>query len=470
MLRELPEKSVQCVVTSPPYWGLRNYGTEPQPWPSLDDSDRWYGEFGSEPTPELYVEHTILVLREIRRVLRDDGTVWWNIGDSYASKPVGRYNGETTYIPGRDLSARLRSGSMDKTKATGLPEKNLVGIPWRVAFAAQADGWILRDDIIWAKKNCMPESTRDRPTRSHEDIFLFVKRGRYFYDQDGYRQPYEESSLAWVAQPTFWDQVGGEKDFGNGTNPNRSARRSLESVAKRMGYAPSTLREVEDGYDGSATKPYDGTGAQDPSAVKKRIIEGLRKKQDLAGNATYEGFNDRWSLNPFPNGGANLRDVWWLPTQPYPDAHFATFPSAIPERAILLGTSERGACPKCGTPAVRVVDREVLDPRPTVPDAEYREATGSHSGSQSPSDFFAQATSTTRTTAGFVKGCECSSYSEKFEPVPCLVLDPFAGSGTTLAVARQLGRRSIGIDLNPKYADLIENRPEVSQPSLEDEW
>ena len=146
-LRSLPDRSVHCIVTSPPYWGLRDYGVE--------------GQIGIEPSPEEYVQRIVAVFREARRVLRDDGTTWLNLGDCYA---------------------RSRS-------AWGLKAKDLVGIPWRVAFALQADGWYLRSDIVWAKPNPMPESVRDRPTRSHEFVFLLTKRGRYFYDADSIREP-----------------------------------------------------------------------------------------------------------------------------------------------------------------------------------------------------------------------------------------------------------------------------------------
>ena len=166
-LRSLPDQSVQCCVTSPPYWGLRDYGVE--------------GQIGLEPSPEEYVARLVEVFREVRRVLRDDGTMWLNLGDSYNGSggaggdygPKGLKAGQPKY-PGRHIQS--------------LKPKDLVGIPWRVAFALQADGWYLRSDIIWAKPNPMPESVTDRPTKAHEYMFLLTKQARYFYDADAVRE------------------------------------------------------------------------------------------------------------------------------------------------------------------------------------------------------------------------------------------------------------------------------------------
>jgi len=163
ILRTLPDESFQMCVTSPPYWGLRDYGVD--------------GQIGAEQDPEGYVEHLVQVFREVKRVLKPDGTLWLNLGDSYTS-------GDRTWRqadkknPARGMRYRPRTPQ-------GLKPKDLVGIPWRVAFALQADGWYLRSDIIWAKPNCQPESVRDRPTKSHEYLFLMSKSQNYLYDRDG---------------------------------------------------------------------------------------------------------------------------------------------------------------------------------------------------------------------------------------------------------------------------------------------
>lgn len=167
VLRSLPDGAARCCVTSPPYWGLRDYGVE--------------GQLGLEPTPEQYVTRMVEVFREVRRVLADDGTLWLNVGDSYANDD--KWGGATG---GKHVAALHghAGGGRDKT-TTGLAPKNLVGIPWRLAFALQADGWTLRSDIIWAKPNPMPESVTDRPTKAHEYVFLLSKSARYFYDSEG---------------------------------------------------------------------------------------------------------------------------------------------------------------------------------------------------------------------------------------------------------------------------------------------
>jgi len=175
-MKDLPDRSIQCVVTSPPYWGLRNYQVEKQ--------------LGLEKTPEEYVEKMVEVFRQVKRVLKDDGTCWLNLGDSYngSGGAGGDYNkgglkdGQPKY-KGRNISS--------------LKPKDLVGIPWRIAFALQADGWWLRQDIVWHKPNPMPESVQDRCTKSHEYIFLLTKSAKYYYDNDAIREPYTEPMDRW---------------------------------------------------------------------------------------------------------------------------------------------------------------------------------------------------------------------------------------------------------------------------------
>ncbi|MHA1216354.1 MAG: DNA-methyltransferase, partial [Candidatus Thorarchaeota archaeon] len=160
----LADNSVHCVVTSPPYWRLRNYGLDGCQW-----QDGWFGVLGSEDDLTLYLSHLVAIMREVRRVLRDDGTLWLNMGDSYSSAA---------------------------TQRSGLRPKNLAGVPWRLALALQEDGWYLRSDIIWAKANCMPESVSDRPTRAHEYLFLLTKQPRYYYDAQAIAEPLAASTLA----------------------------------------------------------------------------------------------------------------------------------------------------------------------------------------------------------------------------------------------------------------------------------
>ena len=346
-LKKLEPESVHCCITSPPYWGLRDYKTIPQVWngdPKCEHEwsneiverkrgslygknaqvgntrsgvsgtevhqgqfcrrcGAWLGELGLEPILELYVQHLVEIFREVRRVLRKDGTLWLNLGDCYAGS--GKGSGGYGPLQKTNKGSYHERSEFYGLVPIGLKLKDLIGIPWRVAFALQADGWYLRSDIIWAKPNAMPESVKDRPTKAHEYIFLLAKSKQYFYDADAIREPI--------------------------------------SV---MLHAPGW----------------------------KMFDEGL-KRCDRTPNS--EAINRIWGNSL----GRNKRSVWWVATETYPKAHFATFPEKLVEPCILAG------CPPNG-----------------------------------------------------------------------VVLDPFAGSGTTLAVAERLGRHSIGIELNPQYVELIKKR------------
>jgi DNA modification methylase len=308
-LRALPNESVHCCVTSPPYWGLRDYGHD--------------GQIGLESTPEAYVARMVEVFRDVRRVLRDDGTCWVNLGDSYAanaatSKKIGEsYRGSDTPTLNQPHQCRVsvRGGEWR------IKPKDLCGIPWRVAFALQADGWWLRQDIIWHKPNPMPESVRDRCTKAHEYVFLLTKSERYYYDAEAVSEAALESSLE-RCKAGF---VTSERD--------RGTEQAQIGAAKRQRYG---LRE-------------------------KFVAKPTR----------------------------NRRSVWTVTTKPYSGAHFAVMPPDLVEPCIKAG------CPEGGT-----------------------------------------------------------------------VLDPFAGSGTTLAVAAELGRSGIGCELNPAYIALANKRIKDARSSV----
>ncbi|MBK7086891.1 MAG: site-specific DNA-methyltransferase [Flavobacteriales bacterium] len=383
VLRELPAESVNCVVTSPPYWSLRDYGVEPSVWGPFTDSEdgepclehqwgeaaaipdayvgtarwqhdgisraetpeawggarhqaqgatsirqgranieaqrndnltggqfcrvcgAWLGALGLEPTPELFVAHMVEVFLEVRRVLRPDGTLWLNMGDSYSSGGRGYYDDEPGANKGNHVNRHR------PLEPYGLKPKDLVGIPWMLAFALRADGWWLRQDIIWSKPNPMPESTKDRCTKAHEYMFLLSKRELYWSDFVAIREKAGENTT---------------------TTRGREHRRMRRA--------------------------------------------GRRTKADLNRNfEAAEAAGDEATMT------RNKRSVWHIPTAPFPEAHFATFPPALVEPCILAG------CPEGGT-----------------------------------------------------------------------VLDPFVGSGTTAMVARQLGRRAIGIDLNLEYMAMAVRR------------
>jgi DNA modification methylase len=366
VLATMEPESVHTVVTSPPYWGLRSYGIGTD-----------HGELGLESNPDQYVSNMVAVFREVRRVLRPDGTLWLNLGDSYAASSN---TGGTNSIQG---SAK-RVGAMTSKGhgiPTGLKPKDLVGIPWRVAFALQADGWYLRSDIIWSKPNPMPESVTDRPTKAHEYLFLLAKSERYYFDADAVRE-----------------------DFADERMGNPGIYRSKHEGAKS-----TTLRNDGD-----------------------RIGKGWDKGEE--------------------RGGRNIRSVWTIATQPYPGAHFATFPPKLVEPCILAGTSERGVCPECGAPWRRMVERTV----------ENRVARVGHVNLDRNDSGASVNADRTYTTTGWKPTC-----THDAEPVPATVLDPFGGSGTTAMVAQHLSRRAVLIDLNPDYIDQQLKRNQAMPLGLE---
>jgi len=265
-LRKLPDESIHCCVTSPPYWGLRNYGIE--------------GQLGLERTPEEYVSKLVEVFGEVRRVLRKDGTLWLNLGDSYAND--GKWGAST----GGKHAAGLHGEPIGRAKrATGLKPKDLCGIPWRVAFAMQANGWWLRQDIIWHKPNPMPESVRDRCTKAHEYIFMLSKSARYWYDAKAISEPPSQKSIDRLSQPNLENQTGSLRVPGKINGPMKACF-------------------------------------------------GGRKKATGYGTRKHSGREDEGN---YIYNGVNRRSVWTITTKPFKEAHFATFPPEIPELCIKAG-------------------------------------------------------------------------------------------------------------------------------------
>lgn len=200
--RTLDAGSVQTIVTSPPYFGLRDYGED--------------GQLGAESSVDEYVTNMVALFAELRRVLADDGTLWLNLGDSYSSE-----GGKSGIGVNARVGNTLKQRDSRTRPASDLPSKNLIGVPWRVAFALQADGWILRSDIIWAKPNPMPESVTDRPTKAHEYLFLFAKSPRYYYDADAIAEPVAQSTVARLAQ-AIDGQAGSDRVPGKTNGPMKA--------------------------------------------------------------------------------------------------------------------------------------------------------------------------------------------------------------------------------------------------------
>jgi len=397
-------------------------------------------QIGLEKTPQEYVAKMVEIFREVRRVLRSDGTCFLVLGDSYATGA-----GKVGDCPGGGAQGENWKGvntSPNRMPIPGLKPKDLIGAPWRVALSLQADGWWLRSATIWAKAlsfcptysgSVMPESPNDRPTSAYEMVFVLTKSARYFYD----------------------------------------------------GEAVKEARSTDD------CRPPHGAGQ------RNRPTSGTRNKQDALGKQTYTGFNKRWKENPAE--GRNLRNVWAINPEPFPGefcaackrfyadggrhlaihedeetgkeskicacgrwdswvSHFACFPQTLVEPMVKAGTSEKGCCLECGKPWERVVER------PKLPMIRKEVLRSDRDGGMSKERSWERSGLSHRKidewmksnppkTLGFRSACRCD-----VDPVPCTVLDPFMGAGTTGLVALKLGRDFTGIELNPDYAEMARKR------------
>ncbi len=321
-------------------------------------------------------------------MLRADGTLWVEVGDSYASGPGGPQGRDGVFGEGHKLDGMKARAPI----APGYKQKDLIGAPWALAFALRADGWYLRSDIVWSRPNPMPESVTDRPTKSHSYIFMLSKSKSYFWDQEAIREAHA----------------------------------------------------------------YDWT--DNAAAMHRQNSERRATIDQAAGGIIGSGGRDRQYINGPNPAGRNVRSVWDIPTQPYPEAHFATYPEELVRRCILAGSSERGCCPECGAPWRRVLAKTATGKVRNRVTAglgnEHRRE--SHGLAEVEGEF--QEGVVYRTT-GWAPSC-----THNHEPGPCTVLDPFCGSGTTALVARKHGRRTIGIELSADYCELAARR--LQQQSL----
>ena len=337
-LKLLDSESVQCVVTSPPYWGVRDYGVK--------------GQIGLEKHFDEYIEKIVSVFDQVFRVLKSDGVLWLNMGDTYISNP-NMDIGDRKYMSGRKRFIRPNT-----EKSTKLKIKNLVGIPWRVALALQDYGWILRQDIIWSKPSPMPESVKDRCTKSHEYIFLLSKRTKYYFNSDAIKEEAGEKGNANSFRGGCY--VGGNTD--NATLGKRTV-------------SGNTKKKLPSGWDrgpGSHDEKLGRYSNKRPSAPKGSF-NGKTEAMAGTGQNAFRAITDY----------RNKRSVWTISSRPFSEAHFATFPPELPLICISAGSQEGD-----------------------------------------------------------------------------LILDPFNGAGTTGLVARELGRKYVGIDLNESYLDITIERVE----------
>lgn len=321
VMQSLKENSVHCCVTSPPYYVLRDYKVQPSEWPEVTFSLLGFPVtvmtqtccLGMEKTPIEYIGHLVAIFREVNRVLRKDGTLWLNIGDSYASWPKDRNirhaSTKSTTFTG-SLKSQFETLKQQTKIVAGLKEKDLLGIPWMLALALRDDGWYLRQDIIWSKPNCMPESVRDRCTKAHEYVFMFSKSKKYYYDHEAIKTEAKESSVNRVLQNTI-NQIG-----------------TVSPEAKKNGAMKAVLKELPEGQN------------------------HLRKARDKqrGHSRAHTGFNGRWdqmSRQEQMSYMANKRSVWSVPPAHFEGDHFAVFPEE------LIWDMIKAGCP---------VDGTVLDP------------------------------------------------------------------------------------------------------------
>ena len=491
-MQTLPDGCIHTCITSPPYWGLRDYGTAT--WEGGDagcdhikkekiglssglrndgrehtgmydgekatkmtmqynrecrkcGAKRIDAQLGAEKSPEEYVENLVKVFREVRRVLRDDGTVWLNLGDSYWSNTLSRKDPvesmwgnrpASDLTDGRDnIPTRNQRGGLGAIP-NGIKPKDLMGMPWRVAFALQADGWYLRQDIIWHKPNPMPESTTDRCTKAHEYIFLLSKNKHYYFDHEAIREPAASTTAA------------------------------------------RALRGLSDNH-----KLVNGAPGQSP--------HGMNKPRPRQFGATIQEGTNRGDVGRtfVDTGKRNKRSVWTVNTGGYKGAHFAVYPKKLIEPCVLAGTSEHGCCSKCGVPWQRQTNKPTYNLEPvasidrkgialTPEDSaivlwiednggDYRISVDGDKHTEQWNDIpisngrqtqFAKNGYTLLTWGegtvenGWAQQCKCKDATVE----PCTVFDPFTGSGTTAVVALKNGRNFVGTELNPEYIKIAEAR------------
>ncbi len=436
-LSQITPGTVQTCITSPPYFNLRDYGIEETEWPEIEYSPMAGVPaitipamkccHGSEKDIMAYVAHEVHIFRGVREVLRQDGTLWLNLGDTYAAN-------RSYQVPdNKHVDVGNASGS---EVPSGLKQKDMIGIPWRVAYALQADGWYLRSWCPWIKLNSMPESCTDRPSVATETWFLLAKTADYYYDIEAVRQPHTEVSVNRVKRPFHLSQEVKERsvnsaedgDMTRFCHPNGRNRRNTDGWFESI-----------KSWFGSISKMIDDKG------------RGLVSSPD----------------------GEPLAIV--SPTAQFKGAHFATFPQELIEPLILSGTSERGACPQCTAPFIRIMEKvgtfQRRWSRSNAEDSPYQ---------QQGSD------QNVYKEKGWRPSCSCydERYEKEFpgiteeeksvtpvpdswESVPCIVLDIFSGSGTTGVVALRHGKAYIGCEINQQYKAMSEARLEDTVKDVE---
>lgn len=444
-LRRLDDQSVHCIVCSPPYWGLRDYDAE------------W--QIGLEETPEEYVAKLVAVFREARRVLRDDGVLWLNLGDTYVRDPAkgglgpgGKHAGTPDYPKAR---ARM-SRPGEKRRAVGMKPKDLAGIPWMVAFALRDDGWYLRGDTVWAKVNPLPESVRDRFTRSHEFVFMFAKQPLYYFDADAVKEAQQ-------------------------TDPSERYNSRSRVVGRGQGYAAAR------GGDRSQSGGF-------PVDSSRRNRRDVAFAPDHDALLAWLGQNHPAIARQYLDA-AGASDVWSITAQPYGGTHRATFPAELVRPCVLSSSSSHGVCRWCGAPwrrvtAKRAIGRSALarlsfDPltKPFVDDGldSVVATVGWRPTCRCYDAHYVADFARARSRRKRGQQDACGSWRERVLKRPGsagwsvarpVVLDVFSGAATTGVVAIEEGRNYVGIELNRAWAEesaarLRKTQRECSTPLLD---
>ena len=415
VMRGMEPESIHCVITSPPYWGLRDYGVD--------------GAYGLEATLEEYINNMVAVFREVRRILRTDGTVWLNLGDAYAANRSYQVT-DTKHIPVGTQSAM--------SVPSGLKPKDLIGLAWRVAFALQADDWWLRSDIVWHKPNPMPESVTDRPTRAHEYVFLLTKSGHSLYwthrDKIGTKsQPVPD--YRWIDQGTDTEYTKEPDDWSDEV--------VVCPLCQGQGWQTIEQGQVSM-FDGIPALRVPCPQCNRDGSEDDNTIGLISRWKRINLWDAHDYFYDAHAMREPNPSSANKRTVWSIATQPYKKAHFATFPEKLVEPCVLAGTSAHGVCGDCGAPWERVVGRGT--------------ATNQHAHR-----VFHESVGYGRKMRAGDPSHVCTlrwepTCSHDADVVPATVLDPFSGSGTTGVVALRHGRSFIGIEINPDYINMSHKR------------
>ena len=415
VLKTFPDDTIDCVVTSPPFWGLRAYHTEPQIW-----DDEWRGELGQEPSFKMYVNHLLAIFNEVKRILKPTGCCFVELGDTYASNGTvktrfwyGSNQGKHQLGNGDGLLSKEYSG---RGRTKEISSKSLCNIPHRFAIGMTDHGWIQRNTIIWHKTNCLPHSCKDRFTVDFTYIFFFTKKRKYYFEQQF--EPMKDATL---------------KD------------KRIDQIKKTGKLIYTNIKPNEE-------------KVQSPGAVGERIFKSILRKMegtlyggDGMGLHEHFGYYDKDGTHRFYIQGRNKRCVWSLPTKSYPEAHYATYPPDLIKPLIVAGTPQY-VCKKCGKARERILKMEGYHfPDKDINDHQVINKVGIGSY-KSGSDYAEFRKQHPIENIGMSNCCCNAEYDSG------IVLDPFCGSGTTCMVAKQLGRHYVGIELNPKYIEMAERR------------